>query len=104
MQGIRRKIVYVSLYEGFAILFAGIGLATLSGAGAGTSTALDTTLTAIASRFTCTREVATVGGRVDMEANTLTVAWNGVDGRPHSLQIQTRYARNGLSDYFYVAL
>ncbi|WP_225781910.1 PACE efflux transporter [Xenophilus sp. Marseille-Q4582] len=40
MQGIRRKIVYVSLYEGFAILFASIGLAALSGAGAGKSTAL----------------------------------------------------------------
>jgi uncharacterized membrane protein len=40
MQGIRRKLVYVSLYEGFAILFASIGLALLSGAGAGKSTAL----------------------------------------------------------------
>lgn len=40
MQGIRRKLVYVSLYEGFAILFASIGLAALSGAGAGKSTAL----------------------------------------------------------------
>jgi uncharacterized membrane protein len=40
MQGIRRKIVYVSLYEGFAILFASIGLAALSGAGASKSTAL----------------------------------------------------------------
>lgn len=40
MQGIQRKVVYVSLYEGFAILFASIGLALLSGAGAGKSTAL----------------------------------------------------------------
>jgi uncharacterized membrane protein len=40
MQGIQRKLVYVSLYEGFAILFASIGLALLSGAGAGKSTAL----------------------------------------------------------------
>lgn len=48
MQGIRRKIVYVSLYEGFAILFASIGLATLSGAGAGTSTALATACSVIA--------------------------------------------------------
>lgn len=40
MQGIRRKIVYVTLYEGFAILFASIGLAAMSGAGAGKSTAL----------------------------------------------------------------
>jgi uncharacterized membrane protein len=40
MQGIQRKLVYVSLYEGFAILFASIGLAALSGAGAAKSTAL----------------------------------------------------------------
>jgi len=40
MQGLQRKVVYVSLYEGFAILFASIGLAALSGAGAGKSTVL----------------------------------------------------------------
>ncbi len=40
MQGIQRKVVYVSLYEGFAILFASIGLASLSGADAPTSTLL----------------------------------------------------------------
>lgn len=40
MQGIPRKIVYVSLYEGFAILFTGLGLSALSGAGAAKSTAL----------------------------------------------------------------
>lgn len=40
MQGIRRKIVYVGLYEGFAILFASVGLAAMSGAGAGKSTVL----------------------------------------------------------------
>ncbi len=40
MQGIKRKVVYVSLYEGFAILFASVGLAALSGAGAGKSTVL----------------------------------------------------------------
>ena len=40
MQGLQRKVVYVGLYEGFAILFASVGLALLSGAGAGKSTAL----------------------------------------------------------------
>ncbi len=40
MQGIQRKVVYVSLYEGFAILFSSVGLALLSGAGASKSTAL----------------------------------------------------------------
>jgi len=48
MQGMRRKVVYVSLYEGFAILFASIGLASLSGAGATTSTALAMVSSAIA--------------------------------------------------------
>ena len=48
MQGIRRKVVYVSLYEGFAILFSSIGLALLSGAGAGKSTALAVLCSAIA--------------------------------------------------------
>ncbi|RYF62035.1 MAG: PACE efflux transporter [Comamonadaceae bacterium] len=48
MQGIRRKIVYVSLYEGFAILFASVGLAALSGAGAGQSTALAVVCSVIA--------------------------------------------------------
>ncbi len=48
MQGITRKIVYVGLYEGFAILFASVGLAALSGAGAGTSTALATVCSVIA--------------------------------------------------------
>lgn len=48
MQGIQRKIVYVGLYEGFAILFASIGLAALSGAGAGKSTALAAATSVIA--------------------------------------------------------
>ena len=28
--------------------------------------------------------------------------WVGVDGRTHSVSYQTRYAKNGLSDYLYV--
>ncbi|MFT3720669.1 PACE efflux transporter [Pseudorhodoferax sp.] len=40
MQGIQRKVVYVGLYEGIAILVTSIGLGALSGAGAGKSTAL----------------------------------------------------------------
>lgn len=48
MQGIQRKVVYVTLYEGFAILFASIGLAAMSGAGAGQSTALATAASAVA--------------------------------------------------------
>jgi uncharacterized membrane protein len=48
MQGIQRKIVYVTLYEGIAILCASVGLAMLSGAGAGQSTVLATIASAIA--------------------------------------------------------
>ncbi|KQP44694.1 PACE efflux transporter [Pseudorhodoferax sp. Leaf274] len=48
MQGIQRKIVYVTLYEGIAILCASVGLALLSGQGAGTSTALATVCSVIA--------------------------------------------------------
>jgi Tfp pilus assembly protein PilV len=69
----------------------------------GTSTTLDATLTAIASRFTVTRTVADIAGRSNIKLITLTVAWSGIDGRAHSLQYQTRYAKSGLSDYFYVA-
>lgn len=75
----------------------------------GTATALDATLTTIASRFTCTRAVSNVTGKTDplgqpnMKLITLTVSWKGIDGRDHNLKFQTRYAKNGLSDYFYVA-
>ena len=48
MQGIKRKVVYVTFYEGFAILFATIGLAGLSGQGAATSTVLAVMSSAIA--------------------------------------------------------
>ena len=69
----------------------------------GTSTTLDSTLTAIAARFTCTRAVADIAGRSNIKLITLTVVWNGVDGRPHSLTYQTRYAKDGLADYYYVS-
>jgi Tfp pilus assembly protein PilV len=69
----------------------------------GNSTPLDATLTTIANRFTCTRLVEDVTGQPNMKRITLNVGWSGVDGRPHSLAFQMRYAKNGLSDYFYVA-
>lgn len=69
----------------------------------GTATTLDATLTTIANRFTCTRTVEDISGKADMKVITLVVAWTGIDGRAHDLRFQTRYARNGLSDYFYVA-
>ncbi len=48
MQGIKRKIVYVTLYEALAILFATLGLALLSGQGMAHSGALSVMASAIA--------------------------------------------------------
>lgn len=69
----------------------------------GSATSLDSRLTTIANRFTCTRLVEDISGKADMKQISLAVSWTGVDGRPHTLRFQTRYAKNGLSDYFYVA-
>jgi Na+-transporting NADH:ubiquinone oxidoreductase subunit NqrC len=65
--------------------------------------ALDTMLDRIANRFTCVRTVEAISGRANIRLITLRVSWVGVDGRTHQLSFQTRYAKNGLSDYFYVA-
>ena len=69
----------------------------------GTGTRLDAALTAIANRFACTRLIADISGRVDIKVITLAVTWAGVDGRSHTITYQTRYAKDGLSDYFYVS-
>ena len=69
----------------------------------GTSTTLDSTLTANANRFTCTRLITDISGRSDIKLIVLGISWNGTDGRGHSLSYQTRYAKNGLSDYFYIS-
>ncbi|MBI5766297.1 MAG: hypothetical protein HZA93_00765 [Verrucomicrobia bacterium] len=69
----------------------------------GYGTALDTALSTIAGRFQVTRTVEDISGRTDIKLITLHVRWSGVDGRSHQLTYQTRYARNGLADYFYVA-
>lgn len=68
----------------------------------GTATTLDSTLTTIAGRFRCTRLVTDLSGRTNIKAITLNVSWSGIDGRSHALTYQMRYAKNGLSDYFYV--
>ena len=38
-----------------------------------------------------------------MKDITLTATWTGVDGKSHSLSYTTRYAQNGLSDFFYTS-
>lgn len=67
------------------------------------SSSLNTTLTAIANRFSCYRTVEEISGRSDIFKITLTVSWTGIDGRAHSLVYETRYAKNGLADYYYVS-
>ncbi|VWX59232.1 conserved membrane hypothetical protein [Burkholderiales bacterium 8X] len=48
MQGIRRRVVYIGLYEGIAIVVASIGLASMSGHGLGASGVLAVAASVIA--------------------------------------------------------
>lgn len=80
---------------------AAVDPATTISSGSGTN--LDNTLNRIASRFTVRRTIADISGRADIKVITLNVRWTGIDGRTHSLAFQTRYAKDGLADYFYVA-
>jgi hypothetical protein len=68
---------------------------------AGTITALDTALNGVASRFTCTRTVS--DPKPNMRVITVAVTWRGNDGRSHVVSSQSRYAKHGLNDYFYVS-
>ncbi|HXB02721.1 MAG TPA: hypothetical protein VNV15_07890 [Opitutaceae bacterium] len=67
---------------------------------AGTTTvALDPSLGAAATRFTC---MCTIGDlKTDMKQITLTTKWNGTDGRLHTVSYLTRYGKDGLNDYYY---
>ncbi len=58
-------------------------------------------ITSAADRFTCTRRITTL--RDDMKEITLTAEWHGYDGRAHTANLITRYARDGLSDYISTA-
>lgn len=87
--------------------YTSTGGVTITEGNSTTPTTLDNTLTAIANKFTFTRTIApiTVGGatRADIKLITMSVTWNGVDGRAHSLSYQLRYAKSGLNDYLYVS-
>ena len=67
----------------------------------GSSTTLDATLNNIISKFTCTRTITTP--KSNMREITLTVSWNGQDGRAHSNSYITRYCKDGLYDFYYTA-
>ncbi len=54
------------------------------------------------SRFTITREVSDVTGRVgDMREIDIIVRWQGVDGQNHVRASSTHYSREGLYAYYY---
>ena len=76
---------------------------TVSGYDTGPTTlTIDTSFTsnaAIGSRFTLTRQVATV--HTDMRQITFTVSWHSYDARALSRSYTTYYGKNGLYDYFY---
>jgi hypothetical protein len=58
--------------------------------------------TALAAKFTLTRTVTDLAGKVgEMKQITLVCGWNSIDGRPLSRQFTTYYTKNGLYDYYY---
>lgn len=53
------------------------------------------------SRLTCTRHIADL--RDGLKEITVEARWGGSTGRVHTARLVTRYARNGLNDYFYTS-
>lgn len=51
--------------------------------------------------FRCSRTIRDT--KTEMKEITLVSAWNGYDGRPHSVRYVTLYSKTGLYDYFYTA-
>jgi len=57
---------------------------------------------ALAERFTLTRNVAPDAARPDdIRLITVTVQWTTTDGKPHTRSFRATYAREGMYDYFY---
>ncbi len=53
-------------------------------------------------RFTLARTVVNAPDRDDeMKIITLTITWRGIDGTLRTRSSSTRYAKNGLYDYYY---
>ena len=55
----------------------------------------------LAAKFTVLREVETDPSRSDVRYINITVTWKSYDGRSHSRNFSTMYAKNGLYDYYY---
>lgn len=53
------------------------------------------------SQFTCTRHITDL--RDGLKEIAVEAHWGGSTGRAHSARLVTRYARNGLNDYFYTS-
>jgi len=49
--------------------------------------------------LTCTRQIRDL--RDGLKEIVVEARWGGARERPHSARLVTRYARNGLNDYFY---
>ncbi len=62
----------------------------------------DVTADQIESRFSAVRATADVADRAgEMKEITVTVTWKGIDGVIHTRTTSTRYAKDGLNDYYY---
>jgi hypothetical protein len=55
----------------------------------------------MAGRFVLKQTVATDPSRPDIANITLNVTWTGLGNIPHSRNFVTRYAKNGLYDYYF---
>lgn len=53
------------------------------------------------SKLTCTRDIRDI--RDGLKEITVEASWGGSNGRAHTARLVTRYARNGLNDYFYTS-
>lgn len=55
---------------------------------------------AVVDRFTINRLITDVSGTSDLKNIELTATWKGIDGRSHTVEYNTYYAKDGLHDYF----
>lgn len=53
------------------------------------------------SNLTCSRRISDL--RDGLKEITIEARWGGSHERPHTARLVTRYARNGLNDYFYTS-
>lgn len=75
-------------------------LETLQSAGPAPVT-LDPAASSARTSFQCMRTITSP--KADLKEILLISTWRGYDGRPHTVRLITRYAKNGLYDYFYTA-